>query len=299
MHFQTTGHQLNDYFTPPMGILTEQLVSAMFQQLHSIQQASTKGDKDYMWALKAPHMVFAALVWSDKDCCLTRKQMEESPLPLDINATTGQWWPCVTSSYLHGDARFVICKPLLDSGCRRPWCTHTLRIAIQLPRQPVPTTTTVVIEELDSTSDSDTSSEDDNSESLGPGNQHVGNDVGVESDSKGKNMESRGYEAEHKPENSHQAQAQDRVIEVGQVETSAESLVEQVDDTWAKWVENQNNKSYAGNEQPWSNQCQWSEASSSSWWQEWEASSWWQDHKSGGQHGSNNAVASSAQEGVL
>ena len=82
--------------------------------------------KTALWQLAGP--LHIGVVFSDG----YSKEKQASPL-LDKRLEVGsQWWPCVAGLGHGSDTEVVpvICEPLLDMRCKKPWQTHCSRLLL-------------------------------------------------------------------------------------------------------------------------------------------------------------------------
>ena len=122
------------------------------------QLLNTAGDKRWkfnMWAMQPPYVpaVCVGLVFGGAGRELAKFQVGAQ----DFGQ---QWWPCIIGGELHADLRAVLCEPLLDRGCKKPWLTHRSRLTFSSisdayppagfcpGRPPSEFASTVIIEEL-------------------------------------------------------------------------------------------------------------------------------------------------------
>lgn len=106
----------------PPCLLTEEEIARMFQLLQSNDRLSVPAMK---------HCCQAGWVYGD--ACASRQRQEVT----QAEPYSG-WFPCV---YMHasGALFFVLCKPRLESYCKRPRETHISRLrALPAPAPPPP-----------------------------------------------------------------------------------------------------------------------------------------------------------------
>ena len=100
----------------------------MSRQLKAVQETSPY--KDGMWTMQPPYMVAPGVVFGDG----VSRKMAESPLSGHLaDACCSQWFPALVSCntpWSNDRCAAVLCKPLLEMNCRRPWKTHLSRVHV-------------------------------------------------------------------------------------------------------------------------------------------------------------------------
>ena len=100
-----------------------------------------------MWALEQIHvgLVFGGM-------CRSKAMIRVCSMDFGNGE---QWWPCVLGAdvlpFPREELRAVLCEPLLDMNCKKPWLTHTSRLLWpSMPTQtPAPwKESSVIIEEV-------------------------------------------------------------------------------------------------------------------------------------------------------
>jgi hypothetical protein len=113
----------------------------VMDKFQSVMIEAKGGQKNNLWTMY--HGISFGIVWGDGG---SRKAAAE-PAGAD---DPGRWWPCIIGGHAYTNVVGVLCEPLLDGGCKRPWLTHSSRLQY-LPAALNPTqNSTVVIEEIPS-----------------------------------------------------------------------------------------------------------------------------------------------------
>ncbi len=133
----------------------------MLQKLWHILEKRRNQSGPYaakLWALKE-YRVMTGLVYGGYQ----RTVQELAPEASDWDCPHSCWYPMVTSEYseIQGPSewKYVLCDPLLEQGCHKPWRTFSTRVIIvEWDEQAVPAniqSSTVVIEEIESDNEED------------------------------------------------------------------------------------------------------------------------------------------------
>ena len=118
----------------------------VMRKFGAMMEKANGQQKDYLWTMYGE--ISFGLVWGDD----TGRRAAALPA-LD---GPGRWWPCIMGQVGWGNLIGVLCEPLLENCCKKPWLTHPSRLrsfpAIAQPG-PAERDSTVTIEELSESGD--------------------------------------------------------------------------------------------------------------------------------------------------
>ena len=135
--------------------MTEDAAEADRRLRSKFQKTLHLGDTRHgMWAFRKPHTIRFGIVYGDgwKRCLAMEpvSQAQRKVLP--------KFW-CLYSDYYEVTEpvlwAYVVCEPLINAGCRRPWQTHLSRLFPVCFELVVVQTPGPIIEELSDDSDDD------------------------------------------------------------------------------------------------------------------------------------------------
>ena len=127
------------------GLMAPELIQYMLSLLKSNMDRPGEKKKG-LWKFCEPSIVKAAWVYG-------QSAHAHQVLPVDVGETPySSWYPCLVA-YNTSDPGYqnVLCKPLLENGCKRPFRTHESRIVYVTSHAPQPELfehSTVTIEEV-------------------------------------------------------------------------------------------------------------------------------------------------------
>ena len=127
------------------GLMSAELIQCMMSLLKSTMERPGEKKKG-LWKFCEPSIVKAAWVYG-------QSAHAHQVLPVDVGETPySSWYPCLVA-YNTSDPGYqnVLCKPLLEIGCKNPFRTHESRIVYINSHAPQPEHfehSTVTIEEV-------------------------------------------------------------------------------------------------------------------------------------------------------
>ncbi len=114
------------------GLMSAELIQSMMSLLKSTMDRPGEKKKG-LWKFCEPSIVKAAWVYG-------QSAHAHQVLPVDVGETPySSWYPCLVA-YNTSDPGYqnVLCKPLLENGCKRPFRTHESRIVYVTSHAPQP-----------------------------------------------------------------------------------------------------------------------------------------------------------------
>ena len=112
------------------------------------------GSRQGLWAFREPYTIRFGIVYGDG----WTKHLAIEPVSQDQRDRLPRFWCLYSDFYEETESSywtFVLCEPLIDTGCRKPWPTHLsrlfpVRFELVIVQTPGP-----IIEELSDDSDDD------------------------------------------------------------------------------------------------------------------------------------------------